>query len=89
MQLWGILSAFTESESAGMREAVACFAGIVTLAGVGFCWNASHSRMSIEERAKDGKLTEEEARLKIRIADWRGPVLTVVGVGLLVFALLG
>lgn len=61
-------------------EIVLGLAAVVTLLGVRLCWFASEHRMSIEEDAKDGKLTEEEARRKINQLAWSGPAIVIAGV---------
>jgi hypothetical protein len=68
---------------AQLKEIAIGVAAIITLLGVRLCWEAPHNRMSIEERAKDGKLTEEQARRKISRLAWFGPLVTFAGVALL------
>jgi hypothetical protein len=70
------------------REIAAGGAVVITLLGVRLCWRAPRYRMSVEEHAKDGKLTEEQARRKIRFMDWFGPAVTIVGCALLALAIL-
>ena len=70
-----------------MKEIGIGMATIITLVGVRLCWAAPHDRMSIEERAKDGKLTEEQARRRIGRLAWFGPMVTLAGVALLCLAL--
>lgn len=65
------------------QEIIVGCAVVMTLAGVQLCWTAPRYRMSMEERAKDGALTEDEARRKIRFMAWFGPTVTVVGCVLL------
>lgn len=65
------------------QEIVVGCAVVITLLGMRLCWRAPRYRMSIEERAKDGAMTEDEARRKIRFMGWFGPVVTVVGCVLL------
>jgi hypothetical protein len=36
--------------------------------------------MSTEERMKDGKMSEDEARRQIKFYSWCAPIATVVGV---------
>ena len=69
-------------------EAAAIVAVLITLAGVRLCWRAPRYRMSIEERAKDGAISEDQARRKIVFFRWLGPVLAVLGCALLGAALL-
>lgn len=65
------------------QEVAAGGAVVVTLIGVKLCWDATHYRMSMEERAKDGLITAEQARRRIRFMAWFGPALTIVGCALL------
>ena len=61
------------------QEVGAGGAALVTLFGVRLCWCAPRYRMSMEERAKDGALTEDEARRRIRFMAWFGPAVTIIG----------
>ena len=73
---------------AAFEELLLLVAAAIMIIGMRLCWTAPRQRMSIEERAKDGKLSQDEARRKIWVAGWRGPVVTLVGVGLLMFAVM-
>ena len=64
-------------------EIIAGVAVAISLVGVRLCWQAPRYRMSIEERAKDGMLTEDDARRKIAFMQWFGPVVALAGCGLL------
>ena len=66
-----------------VRESAVVGAAVITLLGVWLCWQAQDQQTSIEERAKDGDLTEEQARRRIRLVGWFGPAVAVIGVGLL------
>jgi hypothetical protein len=70
------------------REVAAYVAVVITLMGVRLCWRAPRYRMSIEERAKDGVLTEEEARRKIAFVQWFGPAVVTAGCATLAIILL-
>lgn len=70
------------------RELAAYAAVVITLLGVRLCWRAPRYRMSMEERAKDGRLTEDEARRRITFIAWLGPSIAIFGCGLLAAALL-
>lgn len=65
------------------QEIIVGCAVVMTLAGVQLCWAAPRYRMSMEERAKDGALTQDEASRKIRFMAWFGPTVTVIGCVLL------
>jgi hypothetical protein len=61
------------------EELALAMAAVVTLFGVRLCWQAPNYRMTVEERAKDGELTEDQARRRIRHSRWVGPALVFVG----------
>ncbi len=67
-------------------EIAAGVAIVITLIGMRLCWGAPRYRMSVEEHAKDGKLTEDQARRRIEFMRWFGPAVTIVGCGLLALA---
>lgn len=69
-------------DEAGIGAAI-----LLTLTGMALHWHLPRHRMSMEERMKDGKLTEEEARRQIRFYSWCAPIATVVGVVVLVAVL--
>ena len=60
---------------------------VLTIAGMAMHWHLPRHRMSMEERVKDGKLTDEEARRQLRFYGWCAPVATLLGVGVLVIVL--
>ena len=62
-------------------------AALMTLLGIRLCWSAPRYRMSIEERAKDGAITEDQARRKIWFMGWFAPALTLAGCVMLGFLL--
>lgn len=55
-------------------------ATLVILVGMWLCWGSPRYRMSLEERLKDGKITEQQARWRISQSQWLGPVVTTLGV---------
>ena len=61
---------------------------LLTMTGMALHWHLPRHRMSMEERMKDGKMSEEEARRQIRFYAWCAPIATVVGVVVLVAVLL-
>jgi hypothetical protein len=63
-------------------------AAMVTVLGMWLCWEAPRSRMTLEERVKDGRISSEEARRRISRNQWFGPLVTVIGIALLAVALL-
>ncbi len=71
-----------------IHEAIFVLAAVITLVGTRLCWSSPRRRMSIEERAKDGELTEDQARWKIQVIGCSGPAVTLLGVALLAYAIL-
>ena len=62
---------------------------LLTLIGVMVQWQLPRRRMSMEERKKDGRLTEAQAERRIRMQAWLAPCLTVLGAGLMLSAAWG
>lgn len=60
---------------------------VITLYGVWLCWGASEYRMWVEERLKDGKMSDETARRKIARRRLLGPGITVIGMIVLTLAI--
>ena len=71
-----------------LKEVGIAAAALLTLFGVRLCWHAPRQRMSIEERAKDGKISADQARRKIQQLGWTGPFIVVAGMGFLCGVLL-
>ena len=63
-------------------------AALVTVLGMWLCWHAPRSRMTLEERVKDGRISSEEARRRIARNQWTGPSVTIIGIALLAVVLL-
>ena len=63
-------------------------AATVMLIGAWLCWGAPRYRMTLEERVKDGKMTDDAARRRILQSQWTGPVVTSIGVALLAYVIL-
>ncbi|HVS51917.1 MAG TPA: hypothetical protein VHD62_06130 [Opitutaceae bacterium] len=59
-------------------------AALLTIVGVALSWHLPRQRMAIEEQIKDGHLTEEQARRRLRIYHLCAPVTTIAGMALLV-----
>jgi hypothetical protein len=59
----------------------------LTLTGMALHWHLPRHRMSMEERMKDGKLTEEQAQRQLRFYGWCAPIATLLGVLVLVAVL--
>lgn len=60
-------------------EIALAVAAVTSLLGAWLCWTAPRHRMSVEERAKDGHLTEDEARRSVRVRAKVGPALVIGG----------
>ena len=69
-------------DQAGIGAAI-----LLTLIGMVLHWHLPRHRMSMEERMKDGKMTEEEARRQIRFYGWCAPIATVAGIVVMVAVL--
>jgi hypothetical protein len=64
-------------------DIAAIAAVLLTIWGMRLCWTAPRYRMSLEERAKDGVLSEDQARKRIRVMGWLGPAIAIAGCALL------
>ncbi len=60
---------------------------LLTLAGLALHLYRPNHRMMVEERMKDNKLSEAEARRQMGFYAWCAPTVTVLGAGLLVLAI--
>ncbi len=69
-------------DEAGIGAAI-----VLTMVGTALHWHLPRHRMSMEERMKDGKMTEEEANRQIRFLSLCAPIATVAGVLVLVAVL--
>ena len=56
--------------------------------GIWLRWQATDYQMSVEDLAKDGRLSEEQARRRTQLFDWSGPACVILGVALLCYALM-
>ena len=70
-----------------INEAGIAAAIVLTVTGMAMSWHLPRHRMSMEERVKDGKLTEAEAERRLRFYGWCAPVATLLGVGVLLVVL--
>lgn len=66
------------------QAAVLSVAVLITLSGVWMNWRAHWYRMSAEEAMKDGKLTQDQVDLRLRVFANGSRILTLAGMGLLV-----
>jgi hypothetical protein len=53
---------------------------VLVLAGLYLRWQLLDHSISTEERAKDGLLTEDQARLRLRVFRFSGPAVILLGV---------
>ena len=60
---------------------------LMTLVGMTLHWRLPGLRMAVEESIKDGKMTEEQARRKLRFYARCAPIATLAGVGVLIVVL--
>jgi hypothetical protein len=60
---------------------------LLSMAGLALHLYQPRHQMTVEERVKDSKLTEAEARRQVRFYRLMAPAVTLIGVGLLVLAL--
>lgn len=61
---------------------------MLTIIGMLLHWRLPQERIAIEERMKDGNLTEEEGRHRLRIYGFCASLSTIAGVGMLLVELL-
>jgi hypothetical protein len=60
---------------------------VLTILGTMLQWQVPRLRMSAEEHVKDGKQTEAQAARKVRIYAVSAPIVTAIGGGLMIWAL--
>jgi hypothetical protein len=60
---------------------------MLTMVGVALHLYRPRHQMSVEERVKDAKMTEDEARRQMRFYAWCAPAVTSVGIVLLTLAI--
>lgn len=60
---------------------------LLTMAGLGLHLYRANHRMTVEERVKDSRMTEAEARRQMKFYALWAPVVTVLGVVLLSLAI--
>lgn len=61
---------------------------MLTIVGMLLHWRLPQERIAIEEQMKDGKLTEDEGRRRLRIYGFCASLSTIAGVGMLLAELL-
>ena len=70
------------------QELGLAIAMVLTFAGMVLHWQLPRHRISLEERIKDGELTESQARFRLQVFSWCAPAVTFVGIGLLLAVML-
>jgi hypothetical protein len=78
---WLSVAQFSSRTSERLGFAVAA---LLTVAGMVLSWHLPRQRMSVEEGIKDGKLTEAQARFRLRLYHVGAPATTIAGMVLLV-----
>jgi|SRR4051812_16535032 hypothetical protein len=71
-----------------LEELGFAIAGAMTGLGVLLQWQLPRQRMETEELIKDGKMTESEAKRRLRFFSICAPVATVAGIGMLIAVLM-
>ncbi|MBI5768606.1 MAG: hypothetical protein HZA93_12480 [Verrucomicrobia bacterium] len=61
---------------------------VLTIIGIAMHWHLPNHRMSMEERAKDGKMTEDEAGRRVKLFGRCALVTTLTGMTVLAVVLL-
>ena len=67
-----------------VREFVGGIAVVITLTGTWLQWKRQDRLSDLEDAVKNGTLTPDAARQRERLLHWGGPVLTIVGVVLMI-----
>lgn len=65
------------------QELGLAIAMVLTFLGMVMHWHLPRQRMSMEEQIKDGKLTESQVRRRLKIYHCCAPVVTFLGIALL------
>lgn len=84
----GAICILAEAKPLLLDEIGVVVAVLLTLVGVALHLYRPRHRMSVEERVKDAKMTEDEARRQIRFYDRCAPAVSALGVALLALAIL-
>lgn len=71
------------SEEIGLAVAV-----VLTFAGMMLHWQLPGRRMTLEEKVKDGRISEAEARRRLRFHHFCAPLTTLAGIAMLLGVLL-
>jgi hypothetical protein len=70
------------------QELGLAIAMVLTFLGMVMHWRLPRQRMAMEEQMKDGKMTEMQARRRLRLFNWFAPAVTLTGIALLLGAML-
>jgi hypothetical protein len=77
------IAAFTTAQR---YEILGLIGILASVAGIWMQTRRSHFDSDAEEAVKDGKLTEADARRRMKLIGWSTTVLTLTGVACLIFA---
>jgi hypothetical protein len=70
----------------GGWELMGLLSALLTLSGVWLQWRSQSHVSDIEEAIKNGKISAEAGRRRMRRVEWRATAMIFGGLGLLVFA---
>ena len=70
-ELLGLQFAMPLQQEFGLAVAM-----VLTFVGMVMHWRLPQQRMAMEERIKDGKLTEGQARRRLQVFNWCAPAVT-------------
>ena len=84
----GPICLLAQTQALILGEVGVVVAVLITLTGIVLQLYGARHRMSVEERVKDSKMTEDEARRQIKFYSYCAPIVTLIGVTLLVVAIL-
>jgi hypothetical protein len=87
MKLVPLIHFFAQVSSPMFDELTVSGAILLTMAGLGLHLYQPRHQMSVEERVKDSKMSEDEARRQMRFYRMCAPAVTLIGVMLLSLAI--
>ena len=87
MPLIALLSLLADSPAPMLDEVGVAGATVLTLGGLVLHLYRPRHQMHVEERVKDSRMTEDEARRQMKFYQICAPFVTLVGVALLTLAI--
>jgi hypothetical protein len=75
-----MLNTLAQATTKVFSETGVAAAIVLTTAGMALHWYQPQHRMALEEKVKDGKITDDEARRQILFYSRFAPVATLLGV---------